>query len=421
MTAEADRSSLPKAGLECPASVLPTVRACLVSSTGNNVRVFFRGQFAYLHERGFHFTVVTNDPSREALALPKEAEYRHVPLARSITPLADLRSLVRLFRLFRRERFDLVQYTTPKGALLGSIAAWVARVPVRLFLLWGLYYVGQKGLKRRLFKAFDRLACRLSTHVTFDGFDIRDFAVAEGLCTADGSSVVGQGSDNGIDLAVFDPARWKEAGAEVRRQWQISADAVVIGSVMRLVGDKGINELVAAFQRLAEESESVYLLLVGRLEDRNPPLPETLAAMKEDPRIIVTGYQLDVLPYYAAMDVFALPTYREGFSAVNLEAAAMTLPVVTTDAVGARESIVDGETGFCVPVADATRLCEALGRLVGDPVLRRRLGAAGRRRVERDFEQSVFWDALHRHRESLLVQAGVLAYDGARAMRIRPS
>jgi len=230
---------------------------------------------------------------------------------------------------------------------------------------------------------------------------------------------VGQGSDNGIDLAVFDPARWKEAGADVRRQWQIPADAVVIGSVMRLVGDKGIRELVTAFVQLAESFDSIHLLLVGRLEDRNPPLPETLAAMKEHPRILVTGYQLDVLPFYAAMDVFALPTYREGFSAVNLEAAAMMLPVVTTDAVGAKESIVDGETGFCVPVADATSLGEALGRLVGDPALRRRLGAAGRQRVERDFEQSVFWEALYRHRESLLVEAGVLAFEGTRAVRVR--
>jgi glycosyltransferase involved in cell wall biosynthesis len=387
------------------------IRACLVSSIAINIKAFFRGQFSYLQRFGWQWTVVANEPTRADLELPDETRYHHVSVTRSITPWADLKSIVQLYGLFRRERFHLVQYTTPKGALLGSIAAFLAGVPVRLHLLWGIYYMGRAGWRRRLFKTLEWLACRLSTHVTFDGFELRDFAIREGLCRAANSSVVGRGGDNGIDLSLYDPARWRKAGREVRKSWGIPESSLVIGSVLRLVGDKGINELVAAFERIAADRSDVWLLLVGWLEEKDPPRPETLAVLNRHPRIVVTQFQQNVLPFYAAMDVFALATYREGFSAVNLEAAAMVLPVVTTDAIGAKESIVDGVTGIVVPVRDVRLLNDALVRLLDDVKLRQQMGMAGRERVERDFEQVAFWDCLRRHREELLIQARVLIRD----------
>lgn len=393
------------------------IKVCHISCVGFNVRVFFRGQFDYLQKRGFKFTVITSEPTRNGLGLPDQTTYHSVPLTRSITPLTDIRSIWRLYRIFRRNRFDLVQYTTPKGALLGSIAAWLAKVPVRLYLMWGIYYVGQSGLKRRLFRFLDRLTCRLSTHITFDGFDIRQFAITEGLCTEADSSVIGKGSDNGIDLTVFDRSRYADSGKAVRKRWGIPDDGVVIGTVCRLVGDKGINELVAAFEQVAADRPDAWLLLIGPEEERDSPLPETLASMTNNPRIIVTGLQEDILPYYAAMDIFTLPTYREGFSAVNIEASAMGLPVVTTNAIGAKETVIDGRTGMTVPVKSVEELADALANLLDGADLRRRMGRAGRKWVEEDFEQKAFWEAILRHREDLLIAKGTFVRQEDRLIR----
>lgn len=382
------------------------IKACHISCVGSNVQAFFRGQFDYLQKQGFAFTVITSEPTRDGLGLPDETAYHSIPLTRSITPFTDIRSIWRLYRIFRRNKFDLVQYTTPKGALLGSIAAWLARAPVRLYLMWGIYYVGQSGLKRWLFRFLDRLACRLSTHIAFDGSDTRLFAIADKLCRGDQSTVVGHGSANGIDLNKFNPDRLTQSGLEVRQQWAIPQNAKVIGSVMRLVGDKGVNELVSAFDLICQNHPEVYLLLVGPEEEKDKPLSETIERMRDNPRIITVGQQTEIAAYYAAMDCFALPTYREGFGVVNLEAAAMRLPVVTTDAIGARGSIIDDQTGILVQPKNVKELTEALVRLLDDTELSWTMGHAGRKWVEENFEQGKLWKDILQHRQQLLIDGG---------------
>jgi glycosyltransferase involved in cell wall biosynthesis len=384
-----------------------TCKACLISTVKINIRSFFKGQFAYLQERGFSFTVISNEPTRDGMELPEDTNYISIPITRSITPITDLKSIFKLVRIFRREKFDLVQYTTPKGAILGSIAAFIAKIPIRLYLMWGIYYVGQNGVKRELFKFLDSMACRLSTHITFDGFGIRKFAIEEQLCTEENSSVVGRGGDNGIDLSIFDPEKWKEEGNGIRESLGIPSNGVVIGTVMRMVGDKGINELVTAFDKIAANNDNVYLLLVGPEEEKDPPRPETLEKMKNNPKIKAVGLQTNVLPFYAAMDIFALPTYREGFSAVTLEAQAMELPVVTTDAIGAGETILDNETGFVVPVRKVDELSFALSKLVIIKYLRTKIGQAGRKYIQENFEQKNFWKAILDHRLGLLRKSGL--------------
>ncbi len=382
------------------------IRAGLIATIGLNIRAFFRGQLAYLQQHGFHFTVITSDPTPENIELPDGANYLSVPLTRSITPWTDLRSIWKLWRILVRRRLDMVQYTTPKGALLASIAAVLARVPIRIYLFWGVYYSTQTGIKRQFFKLLEKLTCRLSTHVLFDGHGIRTFALAEGLSSESQSSVIGHGSDNGVDLEYFDRESWVSEARDVRIRWSIPPEAVVIGAVMRLVGDKGINELVEGFRRLTEHDRQIWLLLVGPLEDKHAPRHDVLSIMRRHPRIVLAGLQTDVRPYYAAMDLFVLPTYREGFSAVTLEAAAMTLPVITTDAIGAAETILDGRTGLVVPARSVGPLADAMRRLVENPDLRHAMGRAGRRFVQEHFEQRVFWEQLRRHREELLIASG---------------
>jgi len=379
------------------------IKACHISSIGFNIRAFFKGQFDFLRNHGWDYTVVTSEPSREGLGLPDDCEYVSIPVTRRFTPIIDLIAIYRLYRLFHKGAYDLVQYTTLKGSILGSIAAFFAKIPVRLYLMRGAYYMGQSGLKRKLFKMLDTLICRLSTHIEFDGFQIRKFAINEGLCRMQKTSVIGEGSDNGVDTILFNKDRHLEEGRSIRSRYGIGEKAVVIGSVMRIVTDKGINELVDAFTGIYLKDNNVFLLLVGREEEKNAPRKDIIEKIRSHSQIISVGQQDNVAPYYAAMDIFSLPTYREGFSAVNLEAAAMQLPVVTTDIIGARDSIVDGVTGMVVSARDSGQLKTAILRLVNNSDLRKNMGISGRKWVEEKFEQQKFWRELLKEREELIL------------------
>ncbi len=378
------------------------VRVCVAATIALTVEVFYRGQFDHLFAKGFRFTVLTGPDGWHEVPLPPHVRQVVMPLRWSMSPLQDLLAVWKMVWFFRRNRFDLVQYCTPKAALLVSLAAFLAGVPQRLYLMWGIYYVAQSGWRRRIFKSMEKLACRLSTHISPDSQSNREFAAREGLFPLSKSSVVGSGSANGIDLRRFDPSALADGRRRIRQEWDIPDGAFVFGSVMRLIRDKGVNELVKAFDLISRNVESAYLLLVGSQEGSSHLDQETQAILASNTRIRRTGRQADVAPYYTAMDLFVLPTYREGFGVVNLEAAAMCLPVITTDTDGVRESIEPGVTGLLVPVRAVEPLRQAMLTLMSDPQRRADMGRAGRRRVQEKFEQSIFWHALELHRRQLL-------------------
>lgn len=379
-----------------------TRKICILTTVGLSVKSFYRGQLAALRDAGFEVTVVCAEEARLREALPDGVRFVPVGFSRVISPLADAAALWRLVRLFRRERFDMVQYSTPKASLLGAIAAWAARVPVRIYILWGLYYVGQQGFKYTLFKGFERLICRLSHRILPIAREMVDFALAEGLGRREQYEVMLNGSACGVDVEVFDPATWAPQRNVIRNQHHLPEQAVVIGTVARLTGDKGINELVQAFERLSAEVAGVYLLLVGTQEEKDRLSSESEYIIRNNPRVRLAGWQDNPLPYYAAMDVFVLPTYREGFGEVNLEAQAMGLPVVSTDVIGPRESVEDGVTGFLVPAKSVEGVYEAMRKLAADKELRRQMGQKGRERVLAKFDRRAMIAAVVEHRLSLL-------------------
>jgi len=383
---------------------MSNVKLCACSTIPLSIRAFYGEQLTSLIENGFEVHVLTSPDPAFAEWLPDGVTYHPVAMARRVTPLADLRALAQIIGVFRRNRFDLVQYNTPKAALCCSIAARLNRVPTRLYLMWGLYYTGQHGLRRALFKTFERVVCRNSTHIAPDGRETMAYAIEQGLCPADKIEVVGNGSANGIDLARFDPAGLRDSRRRLRDELEIGADDVVVGIVARLGREKGINELIHAFVRAREHDPRLVLLLVGPVEEGAGIEPEVLTEMRENPAIRSVGFQSEVERYLAAMDVFALPSWREGFGVVNLEAAAMELPVVSTDVMGPRESVLDGETGLLVPLRDADALRGAMLKLAGDPELRRRFGEAGRRRVEQEFEQRQHWGRILEHRRRIMAE-----------------
>jgi lipopolysaccharide/colanic/teichoic acid biosynthesis glycosyltransferase/glycosyltransferase involved in cell wall biosynthesis len=355
---------------------------------------FLRGQVAFMKSNGYDVSAVSSPgPALEAFGRQEGIDVHPVQMPRRITPLGDLLAVFRLVRLFRRMRPDIVHGHTPKGGLLGMIASWLAGVPVRIYTLHGLPLETATGLKRTILRWCERVSCALARRVYAVSESLRRRAVSAGLCREERIAVLGAGTVNGVDAEHrFIPARvCSYEAARARRALGIPSEVRVVGFVGRVVHDKGVEDLVEAWKELREEFPDLYLLVVGPREPQDPISAEADRVLRSDPRVRLAGEIGSVRAMYAMMDVVALPTYREGFPQVPLEAAAMERPVVASRVTGCVDAVVDGETGTLVPPREPHALAEALAAYLKDPGLRRRHGTAARARVLRDFRPENLW------------------------------
>lgn len=378
---------------------------------------FLRGQLRYLRERGYEFVAISSPgPALDAFAAQEAVETRAVPMTRTITPLADLKALGALITQLRELRPTVVHAHTPKAGLLATVAAAIVGTPVRIYHLRGLPLLTATGWRRPLLRTLERVACAAATKVVCVSRSLADTIEEEGIAPRSKLAVLGHGSGQGVDAqGRFDPARVDPAAAAAfRAQHAIPADAVVLGFLGRLVRDKGITELVTAFTALADSDPRLHLVIAGEREARDAVAPTTLTAIEQHPRIHEIGFQRDTPTLYAACDVIVLPSYREGFPNVPLEAAAMRRPVVTTTSVGCRDAVEPDRTGLLVPAGDADRLASALARYIAEPALRERHGLAGRERVVASFQREAVWAAIHATYDALLTTAARRAYERRR-------
>jgi glycosyltransferase involved in cell wall biosynthesis len=366
------------------------VRLCVIATIGRSIQVLYAGRLEYFAANGFDVTVVCASSELDEAIRARGVRLHTVPLTRAITPWKDWRALRRLYHFLRAERFDVVEVSTPKAALLGSLAARWAGSPCVIHVLRGLAYQGQRRPLRWLLRPSTRIPCRFSDVTIAVSPSVREEACRDGIADPARIVVLGAGSANGVDLQCFSPER-RALGSAVREKYRLDADAVVVGFVGRLTRDKGIEELAEAFRRLAGNVLEVALLLVGDYEDRDRPADRTIEFLSNDPRVRHVSWQSDVVPFMAAMDVMVLPTHREGLANVLLQAGAMGIPTVTTDATGARDAMVDGITGLRVRVGDVDGLARAISRLANDPALRDAMGRAGRAWVSEHFDQQHVW------------------------------
>lgn len=380
----------------------PKFRMAILATVSISIKAFYKGQFEALNEAGIKTTVICADDADLTSFLPDETNFIPVDFTRVLNPLKDLKVLYQLFRIFRKEKFNLVQYSTPRAALLGSIASFSARVPIRIYLLWGLYYEGQRGIKKRIFKLFEKTTCLLSTCVLPNSHEMVEIVEQQGLAKKSKCEVILNGSACGADLEEFNPEKWKHSRKQMRGRLKIPQDGIVIGVFGRLTGDKGVNEIVAAFRKMSQELDNVFLLVVGRQEEKDKLLPETEEIIKTHPQIRTLGWQKTLLPCYATIDIFCLPSYREGFPQSPLEAQAMKLPVVCTNVMGSREAIVNNQTGFLAKPRSSKALVEPLKKLILDLQLRKTMGQKGRKRVEQMFDRKDMVQAMVEHRLKLL-------------------
>lgn len=345
---------------------------------------------------------VLSSPGEEWAMLDKygDAVKRlEVPMERHISPLRDLRSLWRLVRVFRRERPDMVHSMTPKAGLLCMLAAWITRVPVRVHMFTGLVFPTATGLKRRILMATDRLTCACATHVLPEGEGVKRDLLDNGI-TRKPIKVLGYGNCRGIDLDRFDPTL-SEVQAEAAKLRKPEVFTFI--AIGRLVGDKGINELVAAFSRLNRELPATCLILVGPQEKELDPLsPATLSEIESNPAIEAVGNQADVRPWLAAADCHVLASYREGFPNVVIEAGAMGLPQIVTDINGANEIIINGRNGVIVPPKNADAIHASMSRMATDPAFRSVLAANARPLIASRYEQSYVRRCLKEYYKEIL-------------------
>jgi len=367
------------------------------------------GQLGFMRSRGFDVTVITAPgPLLQRAAEREGVRAIAVPMTRDLSPLADVGALWRLTRTLKKLAPDIVNAGTPKAGLLGVLAAQLSGVKVVVYLLRGLRFEGARGAKRLLLAATEHVAGGVADRVFVNSGSLRDRFVALGCAPAAKAWVPAHGSSNGIDVERFAPnAEKREHAARERRRLGIADDALVVGFVGRFTRDKGLVELLQAFQQAAEREPRLRLLLIGDHDETDPLPAATRQSIAGDSRIVCTGFVDEPAAYYALMNLFAFPSYREGFPNAPLEAAAAGLPVVGFRATGTIDAIVDGETGALVEREDNDGFARAILRYAGSAQLREVHGSAGQRRVTRLFSREVVWTALEAEYRRLAAAAGV--------------
>ena len=382
------------------------MKICFVTTVPGTLKSFVLALASYLHDNSsgeFEITFICDKDDAFAASLPPYIRYIPVKMERGIS-LGGVSAMLRMVQIFRREKFDLVQYSTPNASLYASLAAWLVRVPVRLYCQWGMAYVGFSGVKRKIFKRIEKLVCTLSTWVEPDSFGNLDFSHSEGLYPEKKGSVIWNGSASGVDLKKFDIGKKAEWRTLIREKHHIPENAFVCGFVGRITRDKGVNELFAAFRQLLEQQPDACLMIIGNPEGKASISRELLEWAEEEPRVLFCGYTNVAEQYLSAMDVYILPSYREGFGSAVIEAEAMGVPVIVSDIPGPTDAMKRDQTGLVVKKADVPELHEAMVRLLEDKSLREAFGAAGHDFAVKNFEQKQLFRYIFEDRKGLLKQ-----------------
>lgn len=359
---------------------------------------FFEEVMIRLKGDGYEVVVVTS-PGKELddfkQRYPQEKTIE-IPMERRISIIKDLKSLWKMMKVLRTEKPYMVHSMTPKAGLLTMVAGWFTGVPVRVHTFTGLVWPTETGIKRKILMATDWLTCACATHIIPEGQGVRDDLNNHKVCKKP-MKVLGYGNVMGVDMERFNPARFEEVQRDDK-----AFRYVFVG---RIVGDKGINELVEAFVHLNKEYPATQLKLVGEYEANLDPLKyETLKLIEENPSIEACGprYGDELLVEYMKSHCFVMPSYREGFPNTVLEAGAMELPSVVTDINGSREIVIHGKNGLIVPSKNAGALYEAMKQMLLDKSTYEKMALNARPLINSRFEKSFVQDCLIKFYKDIL-------------------
>jgi len=365
---------------------------CFTLTSPFVLNAFLRGHITCLSRQSKVTVCINTRESDIAAVLPGEVEIFHTEIRREITLFKDALALVRLYTLYRRKKFDAVITVTPKGGLLGMLAAYLAKIPVRWHWFTGQVWVTRKGLQRAMLKGIDRLTVACSTRVLADSPSQRDFLVGQKVVLPNKINVLGEGSISGVDIRKFRPD--PTARRKIRRKWGIPDAAPCLLYVGRMRREKGVTNLLAAFKKLRKEFVNLHLLLVG-------PDEEKLLASDCGQGVGIVGYTKKAEAYMAAADIICLPSYREGFGSVLIEGAACGLPAVASRIYGITDAVVENQTGLLHRPGNVDEMTRCLRRLLSHKKKRRIFGNKALRRVKASFRsqhiEKLFTSSLTNH------------------------
>ena len=360
-------------------------KICFVVAVPSSAQVFLKDHIEALRE-DYDVYIAGNISSSDEVAGLNVCSYQHIDIEREISIKNDLKAVRQLSSYFRKMKFDAVHSVTPKAGLVSALAGFLARIPVRIHIFTGQVWATRKGAMRFMLKSIDWLIAKLNTHILVDGASQRQFLVDEGVVSAKKAQVLGDGSIAGVNIQRFEPT--EDSRKSARQELNIADDKVVFVFMGRLNHDKGMYELLPAFDKLVETNKNVFLLLFGADEEN---VSATFGNYKNLNKENFLNYGLTKEPQsmLQAGDVFVLPTYREGFGSSVIEAACLGLPTITSDAYGVLDASIPGETGLRCKVGDVETLYACMEELAGDAEKRKRFGDAGRKRVLEKFAGSV--------------------------------
>lgn len=371
------------------------------STVPGSLDSFCSGLFKELQVGEGYEIVVVSSPGEAMKVIGEREGVRTVAvhMERHIAPFRDLKSLFGLIRVFHKEKPAMVHSMTPKAGLLCMMAAWICRVPVRVHTFTGLIFPTATGMTQKILIFTDRLTCWCATHIVPEGEGVKNDLINYRI-TKKPLRVLGHGNVRGIDLMHYDP---EDSGVKVEAAKIRKNGAFTFVFVGRIVRDKGINELVAAFTRLNKEFPDTRLILVGRFEpELDPVLPETESLINDNKAISAVGMQQDVRPWLAASDALVFPSYREGFPNVVIEAGAMGLPSIVTDINGSREIIIEGKNGTIIPSKNTDALYTAMKNFVTHPDRLAAMASEARPLIASRYEQSYVRSCLKEYYAQIL-------------------
>ncbi len=379
-------------------------KICIITTVSTTMQSFVIETAKYLHNKcNYDVTLICSNDEQFKSTLPEYIHYIPVYMSRGVD-FSAIFSIIKFIKIFRREKFDLVQYSTPNASCYASIAARICKVPVRLYCQWGIRYVGFEGVKRKIFKFIEKIICRNSTVIRSQSFLNKKFAISEGLCKEDKIGLIGIGGTIGVDMSKYDINQKEQWCNSVRRQYNIDANDFVFGFSGRISAEKGCAELLTSFKNISDTHTNTKLLIVGGFDEQSKINAELLNWAKNSPSVIFTGKIGNdrMREYYSAMDVLVHPTYREGFGMVLQEAGALALTILTTRINGASEVMEDGKSCVLAEPKNAEDLQEKMQYLLDNIEISRQLGQSAYERTRQYFDRPIMLENQRQDYQQLL-------------------
>ncbi|MDG0826070.1 glycosyltransferase family 4 protein [Staphylococcus equorum] len=355
-----------------------------------------KGQIEFLRNQGLDIHIVSDD-GKELRSYEKEISHS-IPMKREISFLNDIKSLIKMVKLFYKERPYIVNSGTPKAGLIGTLAAFITRRPIRIYTVRGLRLETVSGLKYKLLYLMEKIAMFCATDIIAISQSLKEKIVLSNLANDNKIKVLGYGSSNGIQFENF-TLKDNEINEKYKKQLD---NKFVIGYVGRIVKDKGIQELIEAFKTVLKKSYNVKLMVIGSVEKGNAINDEDYLFLKNNPNVLLIEHVSNPVSYYNNMDLFIFPTHREGFGNVSIEAQALKVPVITTNVTGAIDTVIDEETGFIVEKGNVEAIVNKIEKLINNEQLRRKLGENGRIHVGNKFSNEIIWNDMEKMYKNFL-------------------